>query len=67
MNVFVDYKCNKCNHMEEKFMQNYGAKRDTWPVFHCTTCKTGMLQRILSPTTAIFKGKDWPSKDIKRK
>lgn len=67
MNVFVDYKCNKCEYTEEKYIENYGAKNQAWPVFRCPECSGGMMQRVISAVRSVFKGKDFPTNDLRKK
>jgi len=63
MNVLADYKCTKCEYVEEKMVERRGASG--WPIFDCVECEEGRLYKVFAPNNAIF-GKGFPGNDIKR-
>ena len=53
-----DFKCSKCSHLEEKWVN--GSE----PFSTCSKCGN-TAQRIISPVQTQFKGVGWPDADDK--
>jgi len=58
-----DYLCDTCGHKEEHFHSFYEEDID---VHDCPTCNTKLRRLITLGGGIIFKGSDWPSKELKQ-
>ncbi len=61
MRIFADYKCNKCDYVEEKFEEKRG---DSWPIFDCPKCE-GNMYKTFSPVASVLDD-SFPGAKIKR-
>jgi len=63
MNVLANYKCTKCEYVEEKMVERRGASG--WPIFDCPECEEGRIYKVFAPNKSILDN-SFPGAKIKR-